>query len=55
MRLRRVYLYGRYRLPDGKEVNVHKGVNERGHDVVFYLYRGKRVLLSWAGLGTKIA
>lgn len=39
---------GRYKnIKTGKEYNVKKGRNmQRGTDLLFYLYRGKRVFIS---------
>jgi hypothetical protein len=47
MTLTRIRILGRFRLTDGREVNVHKGIRkERGTDVYFFLYRQQRQLLS---------
>lgn len=47
MKLTRIRLMGRYRLVDGREVNIHKGVQVgRGCDVYFFLYRNSRTLIS---------
>lgn len=46
-RLSNIRSLGRYKNADGKEVNVKKGRNtQRGTDVLFYLYRGKRIFIS---------
>ena len=49
MKLRNTRIIGRFILPNGKEVNVHKGTHrDRGTDVYFYLYRNSRQFLSSA-------
>jgi hypothetical protein len=47
MKLTRIKPWGRFRLEDGREVNIHRGSRVgRGTDVYFYLNRMKRVLVS---------
>ena len=47
MRLTNCRIVGRYAMPDGRIVNVHKGHRiERGTDILYWLYRGKRILIS---------
>lgn len=47
MKLTNIINYGRFRLADGREVNVKRGRRVgRGTDVYFYLARMQRVLLS---------
>lgn len=46
MKLRDIYLLGRYRTPDGRLVNVRKGREvDGGWDVLFYLFRQHRVII----------
>ena len=51
MKLTRIKPWGRFRLEDGREVNIHRGSRVgRGTDVYFYLiHRGSRV-----GRGTDV-
>lgn len=54
MRLTRCYFYGRYQLPDGRVVNIHKGILVgRGYDVFFYIYRQRRVVVSASDISSK--
>ena len=47
MKLTNIKNWGRYRLPDGREVNVKRGRRlSRGVDVYFYLNRMSRVFIS---------
>ena len=53
MKLTRIKRWGRFRLEDGREVNVHRGSRVgRGTDVYFYLHRMNRVLISDLELST---
>lgn len=46
MKLKNIRHIGRYKLENGKEVNVKKGRKKGyGVDVLFYLYRNKRMLI----------
>jgi hypothetical protein len=48
MKLTRIRKYGRYINPlTGRDVNVHVGTQvNRSNSVLFYLYRGKRILIT---------
>lgn len=48
MKLTNIRELGRYKnIKTGKEYNLKKGTNcQRGTDLIFYLYRGKRVFIS---------
>ncbi len=48
MRLSNIRNIGRYKNNiNGKEYNIKKGTNkQRGTDIIFYLYRNKRIIIS---------
>lgn len=49
MKLRNLRRRGRFKLPDGREVNIHVGQRVgRSESVYFYLYRQSRVYVDQA-------